>query len=211
MAQASNIHSLRSDSGAQSHTYTVGSSDATVTANYQTQIQVTVSNGGHGSPSQGTQWVNYGSSFSTSVSSPADVVSNDHQWICSQTTLSIGSVTSPQTLTFSWTENFWLASTGGNSVSGTSQWYTAGAYATATSNGVWGRSGGSGTRVASYNLDSGSNTNVGSTGTVSVANIYMTAAHTVNFNSATRKTVDYYRRQQHRLHCSIDSRRYRLV
>jgi len=65
-------------------------------------------------------------------------------------------------------------------------WYTYGDSLTVSSNGIWGRSSGTGTRMASWNLDGGASTGVATTGTVTTAPILMTAAHTVNFNSATQ-------------------------
>ena len=65
-------------------------------------------------------------------------------------------------------------------------WYKYGDSLTVSSNGIWGRASGVGTRVASWNVDGGSNTNVATTGTVTTSSVTMTAAHTVNFNPATQ-------------------------
>jgi hypothetical protein len=62
------VFSSWSDSGAQSHTYTVPSSNATVTASFQTQYYLTVSSA-YGSPT-GQGWYNSGASASFSVTTP---------------------------------------------------------------------------------------------------------------------------------------------
>ena len=93
---------------------------------YVHQFYVTVVSA-HGSPSQSSQWVNAGSDFSTTVTSPSDVVSATSQWVTSQPTLSITGVESAQTLTFSWTEQFYVtvASTYGTPTA-VSQWVDSG-------------------------------------------------------------------------------------
>ena len=63
---------------------------------------------------------------------------------------------------------------------------TPGTALTVSSNGVYDRVAGTGLRVASWNLDGGSNTNVGTTGTVTTSSITMSAAHAVTFNSVTQ-------------------------
>ncbi len=64
--------------------------------------------------------------------------------------------------------------------------WNAGDSLTVSSNGIWGRGGGTGMRVASWNLDGGANTNVATTGTVTTSSITMSAEHTVNFNDVTQ-------------------------
>jgi hypothetical protein len=90
---------------------------------------------------------------------------------------------------------YYLTVTGGNSISyGTASptgdnWYDSGSSTTVSSNGVYGRSGGSGTRVSSWKIDSGSNTNVATTGTVTTSSVSMTTYHTVTFNTVAQYQV----------------------
>ena len=174
-----------SDSGTQSHSYTVPSSPTTVTASFTTQYYITVSNGGYGSPSQGSQWVYSGSSFSTSVSTPVSTGTGTQE-VCASPTLSIGSVTSAQSLTFSWQAQCYLTVTGGSSTSGQG-WYVNSGTATASSSWVWGTSGGTRSALTNWQLD-GSNQNPArqDTGTLTTSSITMSAPHTVNFVSTTQ-------------------------
>ena len=80
----------------------------TETFTYYHQFYIKIDNGGHGSPSQVSQWVSKGSASLTSVTSPADLVSGNSQWVTSSTTLSISNVQAAQSLTFTWTEQFYL-------------------------------------------------------------------------------------------------------
>jgi hypothetical protein len=93
--------------GPSSQTISDVESAQTLTFNWTEQFYVTVDSA-HGSPSESSQWVNAGSDFSTTVTSPSDVVSAISQWVTSQPTLSITNVESAQTLTFSWTEQFYI-------------------------------------------------------------------------------------------------------
>jgi cell division septation protein DedD len=103
----------------------------TLTFNWTEQFYITVANGGHGTPSEASQWVNAGSDFSSTVTSPSDVVSGVSQWVTSQPTLSITDVESAQTLTFTWTEQFYLtvSSPYGSPIG--QGWYNAGTTANA--------------------------------------------------------------------------------
>jgi hypothetical protein len=74
------------------------------------------------------------------------------------------------------------------SVSGPN-WADAGTTARASSSGVWGRSGGAGQRVASWNIDGGTSTTVSTTGTVTTSLITMSATHTVNFIAVSQYQV----------------------
>ena len=105
----------------------------TIVFSWTEQYYITVDNGGHGVPTEASQWVNKGSSFSTSVVSPADVVSGVSQWVTSQSVLGIDSVQAAQTLTFSWTEQFYLTvDDGGHGVAGGAGWYDSGTSAYAS-------------------------------------------------------------------------------
>jgi hypothetical protein len=115
-------------------------SSATFTVNYTPQYYVTV-NSSHGAPTA-SQWVNQGSSFTASVTSPAEAVEGDHQWVCtgysldggasqSGTTITLGNLQAAHTVVFNWKEQFYLNVTSAyGSPSGTG-WCDAGATATA--------------------------------------------------------------------------------
>ncbi|MDG7005373.1 MAG: carboxypeptidase regulatory-like domain-containing protein, partial [Nitrososphaerota archaeon] len=74
------------------------------------------------------------------------------------------------------------------SESGDNYW-NAGDTLTVISNGVWGRSSGTGQRVASWNVDGGTNTSAATAGLVVTSSITMSSAHTVNFNDVTQYEV----------------------
>ena len=99
------------------------------------------------------------------------------------------------TVTFGDTVQYYLIVTGGNGITyGTASptsdnWYDSGTSTTVSSNGIYGRSGGTGTRVSSWKLDSGSNNNVATTGTVTTSSVSMTTYHTITFNTVTQYQV----------------------
>ena len=130
-------------SGPASQTISDVSAAQTLTFTWIEQFYITVDNGGHGTPSEASQWVNAGSDFSATVTSPSDVVSGVSQWVTSQPTLSITGVESAQTLTFTWTEQFYLTVSSAYSSQTGQGWYNAGTTANAglTSGTVSGNSG----------------------------------------------------------------------
>ena len=65
-------------------------------------------------------------------------------------------------------------------------WYYYADTLTVSSNGVYSRAAGTGTRIASWNIDGGTNTNVATVAPVTTSTVTMSATHTVNFNSATQ-------------------------
>ncbi len=99
------------------------------------------------------------------------------------------------TVSFSSVLQFYLTVNGGNSISfGTAsptgdQWYDSGGSTTVSSNGIYSRSGGTGTRVSSWALDSGSNNNVATAGTVTTSSVSMSTYHTITFNTVTQYQV----------------------
>ena len=96
----------------------------TISFSWIEQFYITVDNSGHGTPSAGSGWVDKGSSFSTTVTSPADVVSGVSQWVTASPTLSIADVEAAQTLAFSWTEQWYLAVANGGYGSAVGEgWY----------------------------------------------------------------------------------------
>jgi len=113
------------------------------------------------------------------------------------TVLNAVAMTQAKNVTTTTTTQYKLTVTGGNgvtystspSISGDVGWYDSGSSTTVSSNGIWNRSGGSGQRVTSYKIDSGSNINVATTGTVTTSSITMNATHTVTFNSTTQYQV----------------------
>jgi hypothetical protein len=174
------------ESGAPGGTYTVngcspspttGSTGVTTSFTMESSCPYTISFTNSG----GVRWGFITSGAFSSASAP-------------QSTCSSGTCT---TASFNADYQARLTVNGGNGVtyslaSETSDgWYKYGDSLTVSSNGIWGRSSGTGTRIASWNLDGGSNTNVATTGTVTTSPILMTAAHTVNFNSVTQHQVTF--------------------
>lgn len=116
-------------------------SSATYTINYRTQFYIRI-NSTHGIPTN-SQWVDQGGNLIVSVISPTEIVSDDHQWICTGYTLDDGSthasvsytfnnIQAAHTLTFNWKEQFYLTVTSAyGSVSGDG-WYDSGTTATAS-------------------------------------------------------------------------------
>ena len=103
-----------------------------ITGTYQTQYYITVTSA-HGSPTKQSQWVNAGSDFAVSVTSPDGDAT--HQFVVNgATTQTITNVQTAQTLAFTWTEQFYLTVTSAQGTTGGSGWYNAGANALATLN-----------------------------------------------------------------------------
>jgi uncharacterized repeat protein (TIGR02543 family) len=93
-------------------------SNAAFTVSYQNQYYIEVDSA-HGVPTN-SQWIDQGSSFTVTVTSPADVVAEDHRWICtgfsldggasqSGTSYTFSSVTAEHSLLFNWKKQFYLA------------------------------------------------------------------------------------------------------
>jgi PKD repeat protein len=75
------VYSSWSDLGAQTHTYTVPSSPATVTANYQTQYQLTMAtNFGTTTPAVGSTWYNAGATVTISATAPSVGGGEQYVW-----------------------------------------------------------------------------------------------------------------------------------
>ncbi len=110
-------------------------------------------------------------------------------------TTSSVSMTTYHSIIFSSVTQYYLTVSGGNVIAyGTASptsdnWYDSGGSTTVSSNGVYGRSSGTGTRVSSWNLDSGSNNNVVTSGTVTTSVVSMSTYHTVTFNSVAQYQV----------------------
>ena len=169
------VYTSWSDEGAQSHTYTVPGSDATVTANFKKQYQLTV-NSAHGNP-HGGGWYDADTTANFSVTSPDYHGSTRYVFVnwsgdYSGTSKS-GSVTmdGPKSVTASWKTQYKLKvnSPHGNPHGG--GWYDEGT--TATFGVTSPESGGAGTR---YIFTGWTGTGTGSyTGT--------DASHTVTMNN----------------------------
>jgi len=125
-----------SDGGAQMHDYVVPSSSATVTANYQTQYYISVTSA-HGSPTQSSQWVNAGSDFTVSVTTPEVVVADEHQWVLTgltvdgtpqavSDTVSFNDVDAAHSVAFSWTEQWYITVVSAKDSPTASAWVNAG-------------------------------------------------------------------------------------
>jgi uncharacterized repeat protein (TIGR02543 family) len=92
-------------------------SSATFTVNYKIQNYITV-NSDHDFPTA-SQWVDQGSNFGVSVTSPTETVAGDHQWVCtgysldggpfqSGTSYTFTNVQEAHTIVFNWKEQFWI-------------------------------------------------------------------------------------------------------
>jgi len=106
-------------SGSGTTTTVVMSGPKTATATYKTQYYITVtSEGGHDSPTP-SAWVDAGSDFTASVTSPTEIVPNDEQWVCTGfsidggayqagTTYTFVNVQAAHTIDFAWKQQFWV-------------------------------------------------------------------------------------------------------
>ena len=119
---------------------------------YKTQWWITVSSS-HDSPTA-SSWVDSGSSFNTSVTSPTEIVTNSSQWVCTGYKLDNGSLTagtsynftsvaSSHTIEFDWKEQYYLTVNSQYDTPGGAGWYDNGstAYANLTSGTVPGSTG----------------------------------------------------------------------
>lgn len=115
----------------------------TLTVCYTLPTQFITVTSDHGSPTA-SAWVNSGSDFTASVTSP-DVVAPGHQWVCTGysvdggasqagTSYEFTSVQAAHTIVFSWQEEFYLtmqvSPSGGGSTTPTSGWQNAGSSVT---------------------------------------------------------------------------------
>jgi hypothetical protein len=183
----------------------------TATASWTTQHLLTVTGGDSTTSGYNNGvWVNHGSTTSSTsnyvFSASATQRSNLYRWKLDSGswtnlarsgsgTAGTGSITMDAAHTVTWesvTQNK-LTVSGGNGVTygtapptGDVGWYDNTQSTTVSSNGIWGRSGGSGTRVSSWKLDSGSNNNVATTGTVTTDSVTMSTYHTITFNAVTQ-------------------------
>jgi len=113
------VYASWSDGGAQSHIVTVGTSDSTMTANFNTQYQLTMAaNYGTTNPSVGMHWYNTGSSVQISATAPSAGTGERYAWngwtgsgngpytsTSNPTTITMNA---PITQVASWTHQFWV-------------------------------------------------------------------------------------------------------
>lgn len=110
-------------------------STATFTVNYKTQYYITATSS-HDTPTA-SQWVDQGSSFTASVTSPTEVAAGDHQWVCtgysidggtsqSGTAVTLSNVQAVHTLVFNWKEQFYLKVNSTYGSIGGDGWYDSG-------------------------------------------------------------------------------------
>jgi hypothetical protein len=200
-----------SDSGAQSHSYTVPGGDATVTANFQLQYYLTVQGGN--SPS-GQGW--YNSSLTTNVTNTWiwNIVSGQSRTALTNYYLdnaaqnpsrsNTGNYTTPtitmsnyHNVTFTNLTQHYLTVTGGNNIAyGTASptgdnWYDSGTTTTVSSNWVWSTiNGQSRTAVTNYAVDGvGQNPARKGAGTLTTGSVTFATYHTVVFSSGTQYYV----------------------
>jgi hypothetical protein len=108
---------------------------ATFTVNYKTQYYIAV-NSDHDAPTA-SQWVDQGSSFAASVTSPTETVIGDQQWVCTGYSLDGGSANSgtsyafvnvqvAHTLVFNWKKQFWIQINSAHDAPTSSAWVNQG-------------------------------------------------------------------------------------
>ena len=125
------------------YTFTSVQANHTILFGWSEQFWIAVTSA-HDSPTA-SAWVDSSGSFNTSVTSPTEVVSGDHQWVCTGYKLDNGSLTvgtsynftsvaSAHSIEFDWKEQFYLTVTSAYDTAGGAGWYDNGstAYATLT-------------------------------------------------------------------------------
>jgi flagellin-like protein len=106
----------------------------TITGSYQTQYLITVTSD-HDTPTT-SAWVTAGQNFDASVTSP-DIVSADHQWVCTgysidggastpSTSFTFTDVQSAHTIVFDWNEQYYLTVSSSHGTKSGQGWYNSG-------------------------------------------------------------------------------------
>jgi subtilisin family serine protease len=119
-------------------TETTGSGDFTLSSSAQYYITV---DSEHGGPTT-SQWVEQGSDFTASVTSPTEVAAGDHQRVCTGysvddgvsqpgTSYTFTNVQAPHTIVFNWVQQFYLTVNSAYGAPGGGGWYDSGATANA--------------------------------------------------------------------------------
>jgi hypothetical protein len=175
----------------------------TESASWTHQYLLTMAaNFGTTSPAVGTSWVTEGSpvtisAFATNSSSERYLWvgwtgSGTGSYSGSGNNSALVTMNGPITESASWTHQYLLTVVGGGGVSyGAASptgdnWYDSTQSTTVSSNGVYSRGSGSGQRVSSWQVDSGTVNSVATAGTVTTSSVSMSAAHTVTFASVTQ-------------------------
>jgi hypothetical protein len=83
---------------AASYTFATVTAGHSIDFSWKEQFYINVSSA-HGSPTA-SSWVDNGTDFTASVTSPADVVANDHQWVCTGYSVDGGVLTLAASYTF---------------------------------------------------------------------------------------------------------------
>jgi uncharacterized repeat protein (TIGR02543 family) len=128
-----------SGTGLKSNAITING-PKTATANWKTQYYITVTSP-HDNPTP-SAWVDAGSDFTASVTSPTEIVPNDYEWVCTGfsvdggayqngTTYTFTNVQAPHSIDFAWkqqslTQQFWIQVNSLHGSPTTSQWIEPG-------------------------------------------------------------------------------------
>jgi hypothetical protein len=189
--QSQYLYSSWNDSGAQSHVYTVVDGGSNISASFTEQFYLTVTGG---SSPTGQGWVNSGSTTTAGNawvwgrSAGKGYALTNWQLDGSNqgvgTRLNTGSFTTPSiTMSTYHTANFVNVTqyqitldatstaalagfTASPTISGDNYWFDSGTVVGVNLNGVWGRSGGTGNRLTGWQINSGANHPVSTTGNV---------------------------------------------
>lgn len=176
-------------SGTSTATTIVMIAPKTATANYKIQYYITVTSA-HDNPTP-SAWVDAGSDFTASVTSPTEIVPNDHQWVCTGFSFDGGAyqtgtyctftdVQAAHTIEFAWKEQFWIQVSSSHDLPTTSQWIDQGGSLTVSVTSPADDDGmGTRYRCTGYTLDSNPPVTDGST-SYTFENIQ--DAHTITFN-----------------------------
>jgi len=192
------LYSVSGSSESISHDFGPVSGPVYETAYYKAQYYIEVVSA-HGSPTA-SSWVDEGSSFTASVTSPAETMVNDHQWVCTGFRVdenpvqegvshTFASVEAPHTIVFYWRQQFWIQVNSAHGSPTPSQWVDQGGSLAASVASPADESDGARFRCTGYTLDSNPPVEDGSTSHV-FTNVQ--SAHTITFNWITQYRVTFY-------------------
>ena len=165
----------------------------TATANYETQYYLTVTSA-HNTPTP-SAWVDAGTDFTASVTSPADIVPNDHQWVCTGFSIDGGAaqagtshtfqnVDATHSIVFNWKEQFWIQVNSAHDSPTASQWIDqAGSLTASVTSPADDDGAGTRYRCTGYTLDADPPV---TDGTTSYDFTNVQSAHTITFNWITQ-------------------------
>ncbi|NVM22613.1 MAG: carboxypeptidase regulatory-like domain-containing protein, partial [Desulfobacterales bacterium] len=180
-------------SGASTTTTVIMSAPKTATANYKIQYYITVTSA-HDSPTP-SAWVNAGSDFTALVTSPTEIVPNDHQWVCTGYSVDGGAyqagtshtftnVQAAHSIDFTWKQQFWIQVNSSHDSPTPSQWIDEGGSVTVSVTSPADDDGmGTRYRCTGYTLDSNPPVTDGST---SYTFEDIQDAHIITFNWITQ-------------------------